>query len=211
MSYCLIVEDHPRASQWLAEAARAAFADIPVQRTETIAAARSCIKATTPRYALVDLGLPDGNGLDIIQDLHALRTSAETEITVVVSTVMNDDNSLFNAIRSGADGYVLKEEPQATLIEMLQGISAGKPPLSASVARRLLAHFHEQQQPGAKLTARETEVLQLIAKGFTAKHVAEMLGLTTNTAAGYVKTIYRKLNISSRAEATLEASRRGLV
>ena len=99
---------------------------------------------------------------------------------------------------------------------MLRGILSGQPPLSPSIARRLLRQF----QPAASampapltepLTARETEVLQLIAKGYTVQQTAAALGLSPHTASGYVKDIYRKLSINSRAEATLEAARLGLV
>ncbi|MEE2891210.1 MAG: LuxR C-terminal-related transcriptional regulator [Pseudomonadota bacterium] len=99
---------------------------------------------------------------------------------------------------------------------MLAGIHAGRPPLSPSIARKLLSVFQDEGADGdtnahTLLTQREREVLTLIAKGYTVARVAEMLGITRNTAAGYVKIIYRKLNISSRAEATLEATRQGLI
>ena len=98
---------------------------------------------------------------------------------------------------------------------MLAGIHAGQPPLSPSIARKLLQVFQEPSQsakdPEAQLTSREQEVLTLIAKGYTVGRVAELLGITRNTAAGYVKSIYRKLNVSSRAEATLGATRMGLI
>ena len=134
----------------------------------------------------------------------------KTPATIVVSTVMNDDDSIFTAIKCGADGYILKEESREDLVDMLRGIQQNRPPLSPQIAVRLLGHFREKPQDGL-LAPREAQVLQLLAKGFTVPKVAEMLGITYNTAAGYVKAIYTKLNINTRAEATLEASRRGLV
>ena len=131
-------------------------------------------------------------------------------------TVSESGGDVTRAMRSGAQGYVLKDEPIQSLAGMLTGIASGQPPLSPSIARRLLRHF----QPIAStptgssdsvLTGRETEVLRLIAKGFTVPQVAETLLLTRNTVAGYLKDIYRKLRVSTRAEATLEAARRGLV
>lgn len=211
MSYCLILEDHPHARDWLCQATAVAFPDVSVKSCETVAAGTRLIGDELPRYALVDLGLPDGSGLDVIHLLDERRRAEMADVMIVVSTVLNDDASLFNAIRAGADGYILKEETLDGLTGMLRGISEGKPPLSASVARRLLTHFRGDEEPGVQLTPRETEVLQLIAKGFTVKKVAQMLSLTPNTTSGYVKDIYRKLNVSSRAEATLEASKRGLV
>lgn len=102
-----------------------------------------------------------------------------------------------------------------TLGDILRGILADQPPLSPSIARRLLRHFqpaHDNPQLTPEiLTPRETDVLRLIAKGYTVVQVAQALSLSHHTTAGYVKDIYRKLSISSRAEATLEATRRGLV
>ena len=102
---------------------------------------------------------------------------------------------------------------------MLQGILDGKPPLSPQIARRVLAHFSDRQdskteqavEADAGLTTRERDVLTLLAKGYTVRAVAELLDISPNTAAGYAKSIYRKLKVSSRAEATLEASRLGYV
>lgn len=115
-------------------------------------------------------------------------------------------------MRAGANGYVLKDEARATVVDMLLGIVAGRPALSPKIARRLLNHFRPVEAAGTVgLTEREQDVLALLAKGFTVKKVADLLEITPNTAAGYVKVIYRKLNISSRAEAALEATQRGLV
>jgi DNA-binding NarL/FixJ family response regulator len=168
--------------------------------------------AAKPPLALIDLGLPDGSGLQIIE---ALKRDVPNCVTVV-STVFDDDAHLFPALRAGAQGYVLKDEPIESLATMLTGIVSGQPPLSPSIARRLLRHFQPLGSTptgsnDSELTARETEVLRLIAKGFTVPQVADTLTLTRNTVAGYLKDIYRKLRVSTRAEATLEAARRGLV
>ncbi len=134
----------------------------------------------------------------------------------MVTPIFDDDRHLFGALRAGAAGYVLKDQSRNDLVEMLAGIHAGRPPLSPSIARKLLSVFQDEGADGdtnahTLLTQRKREVLTLIAKGYTVARVAEMLGITRNTAAGYVKIIYRKLNISSRAEATLEATRQGLI
>ena len=97
---------------------------------------------------------------------------------------------------------------------MLRGIVDGQPPLSASIARRLLRHFQPTVDAGeaqVPLTPRETEVLRLTAKGLTVGEVATVLALSRHTVSGYLKDIYRKLSVGTRAEATLEAARRGLV
>ena len=206
----LVVEDLPEARAWLVDALGHAFEAITVEVAGDLAEARAALEGGLPDIALVDLGLPDGSGTELIAELRA----APKDVLTVVTTIFDDDRHLFAALRAGADGYVLKDQSRTDLVEMLAGIHAGRPPLSPSIARKLLSVF-EQAAPdpdtAAALTAREAEVLTLIAKGYTVARVAEMLGITRNTAAGYVKVIYRKLNVSTRAEATLEATRQGLV
>jgi DNA-binding NarL/FixJ family response regulator len=180
----LVVEDLPDARTWLQDAAIEAFPDATVTGVATLAEALEALERTPPDLALVDLGLPDGSG---------------------------HDGHLFSALRAGAQGYVLKDRSRESLADMLRGIVEGQPPLSPTIARRLLGHFHEPDSADAGLTARERDVLTLLAKGLTVAAVADMLGITANTASGYVKNVYRKLNVSCRAEATLEAARRGLI
>jgi DNA-binding NarL/FixJ family response regulator len=210
----LVVEDLPEARAWLVDALEHAFPGIAVAEAASLAEARAACADGVPAIALVDLGLPDGSGTDLIAELRA----RDPDLLTVVTTIFDDDRHLFGALRAGADGYVLKDQSRAELVDMLAGIHAGQPPLSPSIARKLLSVFQaEEERPdpveeeAIRLTEREREVLTLIAKGYTVARVAEMLGITRNTAAGYVKVIYRKLNISSRAEATLEATRQGLI
>ena len=127
-------------------------------------------------------------------------------------TSFGDDDKLFAALRAGAAGYLLKDEAIERLAELLVQTVQGKPPLSAPIATRLLGYFHEPDAPPtATLTQREQEVLTLLAKGLTISDVARALEITTNTAASYTKSLYRKLDVTNRAEATLEATRRGLI
>jgi DNA-binding NarL/FixJ family response regulator len=204
----LIVEDHPDAGEWLRRAVLAAFSEVAVTLDATFSGGLAHIEEDPPELALIDLELPDGSGIGLIERLRARSADA----VIVVTTVFGDDQHLFAALRAGASGYVLKDESEAKLAALLRGIARGEPPLSPGIARRLLEHFHD---PGpsadATLTPRERDVLTLLAKGLTVAATAEMLGITVNTTAGYAKNVYRKLNVSSRAEATLEATRRGLV
>ncbi len=209
-----IVEDLPHARAWVSDALTRAFPDIEIRTSDCLAAAMQWLDASTtpaPDIALIDLGLPDGSGTLLIEAMQR-RWSG---VLCVVSTVFDDDAHLFPALRAGAQGYVLKDQAAEQLAEILRGILSGQPPLSPAVARRLLKHFQPslpQSAPSSEtLTPRETDVLRLIAKGFTVAQVAASLSLSPHTTAGYVKDIYRKLSISSRAEATLEATRRGLV
>ncbi len=208
---CLIVEDHAQARDWLKQAVNQAFNAANCILVGSVKEGRQVIDTTMPELALIDLGLPDGSGVNLISLLDANRRTFGKDTTIVVSTVMNDDESIFSAIRAGADGYILKEETLEGLVSMLQGIYENKPPLSPTIAMRLLDYFKSDTAQADPLAPRERQILQLLAKGFTVSKVAEMLGITYNTTASYVRDIYRKLNVSSRAEATLEASKRGLV
>ncbi len=203
----LVIEDLPDARTWLQDAASEAFPDAAIVGVATLAEALEALEEAPPDLALVDLGLPDGSGQDFI-----LAATASSPGTIsVVTSIFGDDGHLFSALRAGAQGYVLKDRSRESLADMLRGIVDGKPPLSPTIARRLLGHFHEPDSADAGLTPREREVLTLLAKGLTVAAVGDLLGITANTASGYVKNVYRKLNVSCRAEATLEAARRGLI
>lgn len=203
----LIVEDQVDALAWMVAAVGGAFPGCDVHTSGTVAGARAILAAWQPDLALIDIGLPDGSGLDLIRALD--RDGGRT--LTVVTTVFSDDEHLFAALRAGAQGYLLKDDSRERMCELLREIVAGQPPLSPSIARRLLGHFREAPTGDVALTDRERDVLTLLAKGYTVAKVADLLDITRNTAAGYAKSVYRKLNVSSRAEATLEATRRGLV
>lgn len=205
----LIVEDLPASRGWLEELLREAFPDIAVRCSEDLASAREQLRQAVPDMALVDLGLPDGSGVELILALHQQHPACRC----VVTTIYGDDAHLFPALRAGAAGYLLKDQTKDRLVTQLRGISAGEPPLSPVIARRLLQMF--EPPPGEaseeRLSPREKETLVLIAKGYRLNEVATTLGVTRNTAAGYIKSVYRKLEVSSRAEAALAAARLGLV
>jgi len=208
MKTCLLLEDVPEASEWLTLAVRASFPEIEVAAAATLAEARAWIgRRPAPDLALVDLGLPDGNGVDFIAELN--YRAAKT--ICVVASIFDDDQHIFPALRAGAQGYLLKDQGQEAITELLQGIIAGRPPLSPAVARKMLSHFRVAPELASPLlTERETEVLRLIARGLTTAEVARMLNISANTVPTYIKEIYRKLNVSSRAEAALTARNLGL-
>lgn len=207
----LVLEDQANLACWLQEILEECFPGIRVARADTLAAALRHVESETPDIALVDLGLPDGSGLDLIRALGGRTVACE----IVVTTIYADDHHLFPALRAGANGYLLKDQPRAKIVQSLRGIGNGEPPLSAGIARRLLRVFSSEaaaDDGGArKLSARESETLVLIAKGYKIAEVAAALGVSANTAHEFVKNVYRKLKVGSRAEATLEAARRGLV
>jgi DNA-binding NarL/FixJ family response regulator len=120
---------------------------------------------------------------------------------------------VFPALRAGAHGYLLKEQSQELLANLLRGLVSGEPPLSPAIARKMLRFFSPpaSETGTVALTPREQEVLRLISKGYKLAEVARMLEISRYTVGDYVKALYRKLNITTRAEATMEAARRGIV
>ncbi len=205
----LIVEDHSETRDWLIALAAEAFPGVSPEGASTLEQARSLVVKKGFKLALVDISLPDGSGIDFVREV----TEQSPDTYCVMATIHDDDAHLFPALQAGAQGYLLKEQPRDKLLAQLQGIVQGEPPLSPGIARRIMQHFKREPvpAPGVQLSERESEVLALTAKGLRRGEVAQTLGISANTVAGHLKNIYRKLNISTRAEAALEASRRGLV
>ena len=211
MKNILLLEDLPEIRAWLRKLVLQVFPGAQISESARVHDALSLISAVKFDLALVDLGLPDGSGVDVVHKLRDVQPDAQS----VVVTIHDDDEHLFPALQAGAFGYILKEQPRELITEQLQRISQGEPPLSPSIARRVMAHFAAKgkptaQLPSVSLTERESEVLLRVAKGYTLPESGVQLGLSRHTIADYVKQIYRKLNVSSRAEAALEAQRLGL-
>lgn len=218
MKQILLLEDLPEIRAWLKALVMQVFPDAQISEASRIHDALELVNAVRFDVALLDLGLPDGSGVEVVQALREKQPEAQS----VVVTIHEDDDHLFPALQAGAFGYLLKEQSREQLSEQLQRISQGEPPLSPSIARRVIQYFTtqaRQQQhmsepdnvtPHVQLTDRENEVLLRVAKGFTLPEIGVQLNLSRHTIADYVKQIYRKLNVSSRAEAALEAQRLGL-
>jgi DNA-binding NarL/FixJ family response regulator len=218
MRTALIVEDVPKVRTWLELIACTAFPGVRTVTAGRRDEALQHLQESAFDLALVDLGLPDGNGTDVVK---ALRLHQPQAVSVVI-TIYGDDEHLFPALQAGAFGYLLKDQTQEALVAQLLRMANGEPPLSPPISRRVLAHFATaqarrvaalQHRPDDEvaLTERETEVLQRVAKGYTLPEIARQFELSRHTVADYIKQVYKKLNVSSRAEAALEAARRGLV
>lgn len=209
MKRALILEDVQETRAWLGGIAQSAFPEVALVEAATVAVAQAVLDRQMPDLALIDLGLPDGSGLDV---LRALKARAPGSIAVV-TTIMGDDVSVVSALSAGADGYLQKDQTREQMVAQLRQISHGIPALSPAIARRIMGHFSRTGpavNDDGRLTERETDVLALISRGLRNAEVAAELGLADSTVAGYIKTIYRKLGISSRAEAAWHATRMGL-
>ena len=214
MQSILIVEDHTDQRKWWLDNLGGIFSGAEVVGVSSLSEARESLREKQFTLAILDINLPDGSGIDLLREIS--MNSPDTY--GVICSIYDDDNHIFSALRAGARGYLIKDQPRQQQLKQLKEIVSGQPPLSPGVARRILEYFSKgERQPAkgkadeARLTDREKEILTLLAKGYSRPEAAKTLGLTLNTVSGYTKIIYQKLNISNRAEAVIEALKLGLI
>lgn len=209
MKHVLIVEDVAETRQWLCRAVETAFPGCEIRKASDMRGGLHAAQGGPFDLAIVDLGLPDGSGVEVIASVREHQPSA----MVIVATIMGDDASIIAALSAGAHGYLLKDSPPDLFARQLEQLGQGIPALSPSIARRIVDHFRTTavaQQPEATLTPRELDVLGLISKGLRNADTARVLGLMESTVASHIKSIYSKLGVTSRAEAAIRAERMGL-
>lgn len=170
---------------------------------------------------LVDLGLPDMSGTEVIK--HAIKACADSDVLVI--TVFGDDAHIIESVEAGATGYVLKDSSPAEIVDCIRTLRAGGSPVSPVIARKLLQRFRLESQMAAPalnvpaaargtkaaLTQRETEILSLLGKGLSFSEIGESLHISSHTVAQHIKKIYRKLAVHSRGEAVYEATQMGIL
>ncbi|MBO9707389.1 MAG: response regulator transcription factor [Caulobacter sp.] len=209
----VIVEDDPRIATHVARGVAAHDGLSLLGTAGTLAEARALLDQEVQIFIL-DLGLPDGNGIDLIAEIRA-RHGAGPKILVL--SVLGDQETVLAAVLSGADGYLLKDLNSLDIGQQVADALAGGAPLSPTIAASVLRYLRDQHEPpqtedGAPdLSPREFEVLQLLARGYKNKQVAETLSLSPHTIGEYVRSIYRKLGVTSRGQALLRAFRSGLL
>ena len=210
----LVVEDEPEFLRAYCEAITREPDFRLAGAVSTLAAALALVEQSVPDVLVVDLGLPDGNGADLIR--RAVRKRADCDVLVV--TVFGDDPHVIGAIEAGATGYLLKDSPPGELARCIRELRAGGAPISPSIARRLLARMRAPEgRPSAgppqssPLSEREAEILRMVAKGLSFAEVAGALDISAHTVVAHVKKIYRKLAVHSRGEAVFEATQLGLL
>ncbi|GAB4505595.1 MAG: response regulator transcription factor [Anaerolineales bacterium] len=164
-----------------------------------------------PDLVLMDLKMPGMNGVEATRQIRAKYP----HVKVLVLTTYDDDEWLFDALRAGASGYLLKDTPREKVIEAVRGTLAGKSFLDPAVAGKVMAQVSSQQkQPASllteKLTERETDVLRLLARGLTNAEIAAQLHLSEGTVRNHVSAILEKLGVSDRTQAAVIAIQHGL-
>ena len=159
------------------------------------------IPVEKPDVVLVDINLPGMSGIECVAKLKLKLPN----LRVLMLTTYGDSDRIFDSLRAGASGYLLKNAGYAGLIEAIDEVYAGGAPMTAQVARQVVEHFHRIQKPASdmeKLTAREQEILGLLVKGYLYKEIGEQLKISMPTVAMHLQHIYEKLHVQSRAQAT---------
>lgn len=204
----LMVEDDTRL--WRVTTALFEGCDVEVTFVATAAQALQHTDETAFDVALVDLGLPD---LDGVQLITLLREKCP-ETPLIVLTVASSETRILAALRAGATGYLLKEDLGSRLVPGVLDALVGGAPLSPAAAKIVLGQLRGATSPephGPGLTAREREVIEGIARGLTYDDVAVALGISTNTVRTHIRSSYEKLGVATKAEAVALAMRRGLL
>lgn len=204
------------------EAFRTALAGAPdmamVGVAATAAEARAMLAEPAVDVLVVDLGLPDGSGIEVIGEAHARWPGC----AIMVATTFADERHVISSIEAGASGYLLKDSPLPTIAQDIRVLHAGGSPISPRIARQVLMRFRPDEKPAEQVEAaekssvpslseREKETLQLITRGFSFDEIAELMGVSRNTVLTFVRRIYAKLEVRSKTEAVFEARAYGLL
>jgi two-component system, NarL family, nitrate/nitrite response regulator NarL len=203
----LIVEDHRMFSQALSAALDEADDIAVTSAVSTAAAGIQAAAETNPDVVLMDYRLPDGNGVE------AARRIKETQpgVRIVMLTASSDDNILRQAIEAGCAGYLTKDHTLEELILAVRAAHNGEAVISPAMLSRLVARGADRTSPGSDLTARESEVLRLLAQGLPNPAIAATLGIRVATVRNHVQSVIEKLQAHSKLEAVAVALRRGLI
>ncbi|HTB81594.1 MAG TPA: response regulator transcription factor [Opitutaceae bacterium] len=196
-----IVEDHRDTRESLVALVNGTKGLRCLSTYATGEAALRGVPVEKPQIALVDINLPGMSGIECVAKLKAQMPSLE----VLMLTTYEESELIFNSLRAGANGYLLKNMPPDELVAALEQVHAGGAPMSMQIARKVVDHFHKIHNPSSdvgKLTPREHEILTLLAKGCLDKEIVDKLGISFTTVRTHLKHIYEKLHVQTRTEAT---------
>jgi DNA-binding NarL/FixJ family response regulator len=216
-----LVEDEPATRERLTGVVGRTAALRLVHTSATAADIMAWLREGRPDVLLVDLGLPDRSGIEVIQ--FCRLQSPLTEVMVV--TMFGDEANMIRAFEAGARGYLLKDGTEEELARHVMDLHAGGSPMSPLIARQLVARISHPPAPAAgaaarapaggelvdRLSPRESEILALVARGYTYGELAKLLGVSLSTVQTHVKSIYSKLAVHSKTEAVFEARQMGLL
>jgi DNA-binding NarL/FixJ family response regulator len=173
-----------------------------VSSYSTAEAALEGLRVEKPDVVLMDINLPGRSGIDCTRQLK----EQDSSLLIIMLTVYEDTDQVFGALQAGATGYLLKRTPPAQLLEAVREVLEGGAPITSHIARKLVETFHAHRSPDpaggmVELSAREQEVLDLLAKGYLIKEIADKIGVGFGTVRTYVRRIYEKLHVQSRSQA----------
>jgi DNA-binding NarL/FixJ family response regulator len=200
ISSLAIIEDDPKIRTYLTEQIQQHLA---VERFESFGDAESALETLTRNpveIALFDVQLPGMSGIDCIQRLKMIHPKMQ----MMMLTVYDNTETIFNALKAGASSYILKSTPPQKLIEAIEELHSGGSPISSQIARKVIESFQAKELSNEhfqSLTRREQEILDLLSQGFRYKEIADKLFLSLDTVRTHVRNIYEKLQVNSRVEA----------
>ena len=161
------------------------------------------IPKENPDVVLMDINLTGMNGIQCVSRLKERLPKTQ----VLMLTTYAEGDMIFDSLRAGANGYLLKNMPRAELVAAVEQVHAGGSPMSLQIARKVIDHFHRSPQASSELgqlTPRERDILRLLAKGYLYKEIAEDLGISMSTVRTHVSAVYEKLHVQSRTEAAMK-------
>jgi DNA-binding NarL/FixJ family response regulator len=195
-----IIEDDREIREWVTAVVRSSedFSVVAV-----FPDAESCVKQFSeifPEIVIMDIQLPGMSGIDCVRTLKPQRP----EVQFMMFTVFEEDNKVFESLRAGATGYILKNFPPDKIIDAIHDLYKGGSPMSAIIARKVISSFNpdtEKHSEYHKLSKREKELLSLLSKGYRYKEIADQLSISIETVRTHIRNIYEKLHVQSRTEA----------
>jgi DNA-binding NarL/FixJ family response regulator len=206
----LIYEDNPQLREGLSMLINGS------DGFEVLAAYKNCnnvvdeVEAWKPGVILMDIDMPGVNG---IEGLKLIR-KVNTDVKILMLTVFDDNKNVFESLKAGANGYVLKKTPPAKLLEYINEAASGGAPMTSSIASQVLKMFSEINDPvhaDYNLSEREKQVLQFLVNGYSYKMIAAEMFIAVDTVRSHIKKIYEKLHVNSKSEAVAKAFRDNII
>ncbi|WP_169737801.1 response regulator transcription factor [Curvibacter gracilis] len=215
----MVVEDDPGIRRYMEDAINGQADLRCVGSFDRIQPSRQALQTSPPDILLLDLGLPDGHGIELISLCKQLNPLCE----ILVITSFSDDANIIRCLEAGAQGYILKDAFHPDIPRFISELRQGGSPISPRIGRKLLSLLRQQKGPSqpspattvcpspdeSNLSGREAEVLNLIARGYSYQEISGHLAISLNTVRTYIKQIYQKLAVRSRGEAVFEAAKMG--